>query len=140
MKVAIEAAGLGRRYGRHTWALRDCSLAIPAGRVVALVGPNGITVRCPCWSRCRLKCSTSIRADTAGVAWAGLIAPITATTVTAIATTAGCDRQTRLGGVLPVFAQRSSSRGTQNGPNGPEARRIDQRTPWWSSYGQLMSK
>jgi ABC-2 type transport system ATP-binding protein len=41
MKVAVEAAGLGRRYGRHTWALRDCSLAIPAGRVVALVGPNG---------------------------------------------------------------------------------------------------
>jgi ABC-2 type transport system ATP-binding protein len=36
----IEAYGLGRSYGR-TWALRGCSLAIPAGRVVALVGPNG---------------------------------------------------------------------------------------------------
>lgn len=36
---AIEAHGLGKRYGR-TWALRDCTLAIPAGRVVALVGPN----------------------------------------------------------------------------------------------------
>ncbi|MDQ1681185.1 MAG: type transport system ATP-binding protein [Frankiaceae bacterium] len=37
---AIETRGLGKRYGR-TWALRDCTLAIPAGRVVALVGPNG---------------------------------------------------------------------------------------------------
>jgi ABC-2 type transport system ATP-binding protein len=37
---AIEASGLGKRYGR-TWALRECTLAIPAGRVVALVGPNG---------------------------------------------------------------------------------------------------
>jgi len=37
---AIETRNLGKRHGR-TWALRDCSLAIPAGRVVALVGPNG---------------------------------------------------------------------------------------------------
>ncbi len=36
----VEASGLGKRYG-HTWALRDCSLAIPAGHVGALVGPNG---------------------------------------------------------------------------------------------------
>jgi ABC-2 type transport system ATP-binding protein len=36
----IEASGLGKRYG-STWALRDCSLAIPSGHVVALVGPNG---------------------------------------------------------------------------------------------------
>jgi len=36
----IEASGLGKRYGR-TWALRDCTLEIPAGRVAALVGPNG---------------------------------------------------------------------------------------------------
>jgi ABC-2 type transport system ATP-binding protein len=36
----IETTGLGKRY-RRTWALRDCTLAIPAGRVVALVGPNG---------------------------------------------------------------------------------------------------
>jgi ABC-2 type transport system ATP-binding protein len=36
----IESAGLGKRY-RRTWALRDCTLGIPAGRVVALVGPNG---------------------------------------------------------------------------------------------------
>jgi len=36
----IETAGLGKRYG-STWALRECSLAIPAGHVTALVGPNG---------------------------------------------------------------------------------------------------
>ena len=36
----IESSGLGKCYGR-TWALRDCTLAIPAGHVVALVGPNG---------------------------------------------------------------------------------------------------
>ncbi len=36
----VEAHGLGKRYG-STWALRECSLAIPAGHVVALVGPNG---------------------------------------------------------------------------------------------------
>jgi ABC-2 type transport system ATP-binding protein len=37
---ALEATGLGRRY-RHKWALRDCTLSIPEGRVAALVGPNG---------------------------------------------------------------------------------------------------
>jgi ABC-2 type transport system ATP-binding protein len=36
----IEASGLGKRYG-STWALHECTLAIPAGRVAALVGPNG---------------------------------------------------------------------------------------------------
>jgi ABC-2 type transport system ATP-binding protein len=40
MSAALEATGLGKRYGK-TWALRDCSLRIPAGHVVALVGPNG---------------------------------------------------------------------------------------------------
>ncbi|MFG1891698.1 ABC transporter ATP-binding protein [Micromonospora sp. NPDC049051] len=37
---AIEARGLGKRYGRTT-ALADCTLRVPAGRVVGLVGPNG---------------------------------------------------------------------------------------------------
>ena len=36
----VEATGLGKRYG-STWALRECTLAIPAGHVAALVGPNG---------------------------------------------------------------------------------------------------
>src|SRR5580704_2957847 len=36
----IEASALGKRYG-STWALRECSLAVPAGHVAALVGPNG---------------------------------------------------------------------------------------------------
>jgi ABC-2 type transport system ATP-binding protein len=36
----IEASGLSKRY-RHTWALRGCTLAIPAGHVAALAGPNG---------------------------------------------------------------------------------------------------
>src|SRR6202522_1880949 len=36
----IEASALGKRYG-STWALRECTLEIPAGHVAALVGPNG---------------------------------------------------------------------------------------------------
>jgi len=36
----IQTIGLGKAYGR-TWALRDCTLAIPEGHVVGLVGPNG---------------------------------------------------------------------------------------------------
>jgi ABC-2 type transport system ATP-binding protein len=36
----IETVDLGRRYGA-TWALRDCSIAVPEGHLVALVGPNG---------------------------------------------------------------------------------------------------
>jgi ABC-2 type transport system ATP-binding protein len=36
----LAADGLGKRY-RRRWALSDCSLEIPAGRVVGLVGPNG---------------------------------------------------------------------------------------------------
>ena len=36
----IETRALGKRY-RRTWALRDCTLGIPGGHIVALVGPNG---------------------------------------------------------------------------------------------------
>jgi ABC-2 type transport system ATP-binding protein len=38
--AALATQGLGKRYGRR-WALEDCMLAIPAGRVAGLVGPNG---------------------------------------------------------------------------------------------------
>jgi ABC-2 type transport system ATP-binding protein len=40
VSTAIEATDLGKRYGRR-WALADCTLSVPAGRVVGLVGPNG---------------------------------------------------------------------------------------------------
>jgi len=40
VNTALETNGLGKRY-RRLWALRDCSLHLPAGRVAALVGPNG---------------------------------------------------------------------------------------------------
>ena len=40
MTAVIEAAGLGKRYGQN-WALSECSLAVPSGKVVGLVGPNG---------------------------------------------------------------------------------------------------
>lgn len=36
----IETERLGKRY-RRQWALADCALSVPAGRVVGLVGPNG---------------------------------------------------------------------------------------------------
>jgi len=40
MNTPIETTGLSKRYGRN-WALRDCSLSVPAGKIAALVGPNG---------------------------------------------------------------------------------------------------
>jgi len=38
--TVLRTEGLGKRYRRH-WALSECTLDIPAGRVVGLVGPNG---------------------------------------------------------------------------------------------------
>ena len=40
MTTVLRAQGLGKRY-RRRWALSDCALDVPAGRVVGLVGPNG---------------------------------------------------------------------------------------------------
>jgi ABC-2 type transport system ATP-binding protein len=40
VSAALETERLCKKYGRH-WALRDCTIAIPAGRVVGIVGPNG---------------------------------------------------------------------------------------------------
>jgi ABC-2 type transport system ATP-binding protein len=39
--TALTADHLGHRYAKDRWALRDCTLSVPTGRVVALVGPNG---------------------------------------------------------------------------------------------------
>ena len=39
--IALSVSGLGKRYGRHTWALRDCTLRLPKGRIIGLVGANG---------------------------------------------------------------------------------------------------
>jgi ABC-2 type transport system ATP-binding protein len=38
--AGLQARGLGKRY-RRRWALTDCTLDVPSGRVVGLVGPNG---------------------------------------------------------------------------------------------------
>jgi len=40
LTAVIHAQGLGKRYGRR-WALTECTLQIPSGRVTGLVGPNG---------------------------------------------------------------------------------------------------
>lgn len=40
MTVIMRAQGLGKRY-RRRWALSDCTMEVPAGRVTGLVGPNG---------------------------------------------------------------------------------------------------
>jgi ABC-2 type transport system ATP-binding protein len=40
MNAALRADALGKQYG-HNWALRECTLEVPAGTVTALVGPNG---------------------------------------------------------------------------------------------------
>ncbi|MGV9774672.1 ABC transporter ATP-binding protein [Streptosporangium sp. NPDC003464] len=40
MTAVLQAQELGKKYGRR-WALRDCTIDIPAGHVVGLVGPNG---------------------------------------------------------------------------------------------------
>ena len=40
MRPAIEATALGKRY-RRNWALRDCCVQVPGGRITALIGPNG---------------------------------------------------------------------------------------------------
>ena len=40
MTLSIETATVSRCYGRQ-WALRNCTLSIPAGRVVGLLGANG---------------------------------------------------------------------------------------------------
>jgi ABC-2 type transport system ATP-binding protein len=38
--AAIRTAGLSKRY-RRAWALSDCTITVPEGRISALIGPNG---------------------------------------------------------------------------------------------------
>ena len=40
MSAALSTSGLGRRFGSK-WAVQDCTLSIPEGRVCGLVGANG---------------------------------------------------------------------------------------------------
>lgn len=40
MTAVLTADALGKRY-KSRWALTDCTLSVPAGRVAGLVGPNG---------------------------------------------------------------------------------------------------
>jgi hypothetical protein len=39
--AALAASGPGNRHARR-WALGNCTLTIPTGRVTGLVGPNGV--------------------------------------------------------------------------------------------------
>jgi ABC-2 type transport system ATP-binding protein len=39
--AALRTSRLGKRYGRRTWALRNCTLELPQGRIIGLVGANG---------------------------------------------------------------------------------------------------
>ena len=41
MTAALALRGLGHQYRGGGWALHDCNVEVPTGRVVALVGPNG---------------------------------------------------------------------------------------------------
>jgi ABC-2 type transport system ATP-binding protein len=40
MPYVAQTHRVGKRY-RQTWALRDCTIGVAGGRIVALVGPNG---------------------------------------------------------------------------------------------------
>ncbi|MEV6151280.1 ABC transporter ATP-binding protein [Nonomuraea sp. NPDC052129] len=40
MTTVLRAQALGKKYGKR-WALRECTIDIPAGHIVGLVGPNG---------------------------------------------------------------------------------------------------
>jgi ABC-2 type transport system ATP-binding protein len=40
MTAVLQTGGLGKQFGRR-WALRNCTVTVPDGKVVGLVGPNG---------------------------------------------------------------------------------------------------
>ena len=64
-KAVLETEGLSKRYGRTT-ALTDCTLRIPAGRVVGLVGPNGAGKSTLLGLACGLIAPTSGRIEVLG--------------------------------------------------------------------------
>jgi ABC-type sugar transport system ATPase subunit len=55
---AIETACLGKRYGSQ-WALQDCSVSVPRGRISALVGSNGAGKTTPLKILAGLSCATT---------------------------------------------------------------------------------
>ena len=67
MTAAIETVDLGKRYGA-TWALQDCTVQVPKGRVSALVGPNGAGKTTLLRLLVGLACPTSGRAEILGLA------------------------------------------------------------------------
>ncbi|MGA4731934.1 ABC transporter ATP-binding protein [Micromonospora taraxaci] len=65
MTSALIAEGLSKRYGRR-FALKDCTLDIPAGHVVGLVGPNGAGKSTLLQLACGLLSPTSGRIEVLG--------------------------------------------------------------------------
>ncbi|MET7866538.1 ABC transporter ATP-binding protein [Micromonospora taraxaci] len=65
MTSALIAEGLSKRYGRR-FALKDCTLDIPAGHVVGLVGPNGAGKSTLLQLACGMLSPTSGRIDVLG--------------------------------------------------------------------------
>ena len=59
---AIRTQGLGKRFGSN-WALEDCTIDVPRGRVTALVGPNGAG------KTTLLRLLVGLAAPSAGDAW-----------------------------------------------------------------------
>ena len=59
---AIRSQGLGKRFGKQ-WALEECTLDVPRGRVTALVGPNGAG------KTTLLRLLVGLAAPSAGEAW-----------------------------------------------------------------------
>jgi ABC-2 type transport system ATP-binding protein len=61
--AVLRCEGLGHRYGNRTWGLREATLRVPPGRVVALVGPNGSG------KTTLLQMAAGLLAPTAGTVW-----------------------------------------------------------------------
>ncbi|GAA1321195.1 ATP-binding cassette domain-containing protein [Pseudonocardia xinjiangensis] len=64
--VVLRFDGVGKRF-RRRWALRDCALELPRGRIAALVGPNGAGKTTAFMLASGLMRPTSGRVDVLGV-------------------------------------------------------------------------